>query len=215
MPCADCEGIKTELILHKDLTFEIGRKYVGKGDEIFKSKGTFTWNKAGSIVTLNTENEDAKHNQYQVGENRLIKLDAEGKKIDGKLAEMYVLTKNEFDQKITDKYWKLVELRGQKNSHSGNRSQRGSFCFELLKAARIHGNGGCNVFNGTYELTEGNRIQFSKMASTMMACPNDTTETEFMKIFEMADNYSIQGETLSLNKARMAPLAKFEVVYLK
>jgi hypothetical protein len=37
-------------------------------------------------------------------------------------------------------------------------------------------------------------------------------ETEFLKVFEMADNYSLSGTTLSLNKARMAPLARFEAV---
>jgi hypothetical protein len=29
------------------------------------------------------------------------------------------------------------------------------------------------------------------------------------------DNYATDGKSLSLHKARMAPLARFEVVYLK
>jgi heat shock protein HslJ len=40
-------------------------------------------------------------------------------------------------------------------------------------------------------------------------------EATFMEALQKADNYSIQGKILSLNKARMAPLAKFEAVYLK
>ena len=214
MPCADCEGIKTEIILRQDLTCEIGRRYIGKSDEIFKSSGTFIWNEAGSSITLNTENEDAKHNQYLVGENRLIKLDAEGNKIDSKFAEMYVLTKNGFDQTITDKYWKLIELNGQKIPAPEVGGREAHFILSA-DGNRIHGNGGCNVFNGSYDLMEGNRIQFSKMATTMMACLNVPYESEYLKVFEMADNYTIQGETLSLNKAKMAPLARFEVVYLK
>lgn len=31
LPCADCEGIKTEVTLHKDRTYEIARKYLGQG----------------------------------------------------------------------------------------------------------------------------------------------------------------------------------------
>jgi len=41
-------------------------------------------------------------------------------------------------------------------------------------------------------------------------------EEELKKVIEMADNYSLSedGKYLSLNRARMAPLARFEVVYL-
>lgn len=31
-PCADCEGIETEVVLNKDLTYLIKTKYLGKGD---------------------------------------------------------------------------------------------------------------------------------------------------------------------------------------
>jgi heat shock protein HslJ len=43
----------------------------------------------------------------------------------------------------------------------------------------------------------------------MMACPDMELQDRFMKALEMADNYTIAENVLSLNKARMAPLAKF------
>ena len=45
---------------------------------------------------------------------------------------------------------------------------------------------------------------------------NMETEFEMLKIFELVDNYSVSadGKFLSLNRARMAPLARFEVEYL-
>lgn len=46
----------------------------------------------------------------------------------------------------------------------------------------------------------------------MMACVDMATEQEFKKILEIVDNYTINDKKLSLNKARMAPLAIFEVV---
>lgn len=46
----------------------------------------------------------------------------------------------------------------------------------------------------------------------MMACPNMNIEQELFRILEMVDNYSFNGTTLQLNKARMAPLAKFELI---
>lgn len=46
--------------------------------------------------------------------------------------------------------------------------------------------------------------------STMMACDNMEIETGFKKVLEQTDNYTVDGNTLSFNKARMAPLARFE-----
>ncbi|MGL2964467.1 copper resistance protein NlpE N-terminal domain-containing protein [Flavobacterium sp. RSB2_4_14] len=91
-PCADCEGIATEITLNTDLTFSLKTKYLGKGDgKVFEEKGTFVWDKSGSTITLTDLK--GKPNQYKVGENRLIQLDMNGKIITGALAEKYVLTK--------------------------------------------------------------------------------------------------------------------------
>jgi heat shock protein HslJ len=43
----------------------------------------------------------------------------------------------------------------------------------------------------------------------MMACPDMQTERLFLETFGQVDNYSIGANTLSLNKARMAALARF------
>lgn len=48
-----------------------------------------------------------------------------------------------------------------------------------------------------------------------MACPDINTETALLEVLSSADNYTINGQQLSLNKARMAPLAKFEAIYFK
>ena len=47
---------------------------------------------------------------------------------------------------------------------------------------------------------------------TMMACPDDSMEKEFAEAIELADNYNFDGKTLKLNKARMAPIAEFEII---
>ena len=79
---------------------------------------------------------------------------------------------------------------------------------------RVNGNGGCNTLNGTYEISEGGRIKFSQMASTMVACFNMEIEEGLKRALEVADNYSLSadGKYLSLNRARMAPMARFEAV---
>lgn len=91
LPCADCNGISTNIILSKDLSYEIITVYLGKREKIHREKGTFTWNKEGNTIILN-EIKNAP-NQYFVGENTLIQLDMEGKRITGELANKYVLVK--------------------------------------------------------------------------------------------------------------------------
>ena len=86
----------------------------------------------------------------------------------------------------------------------------------MLKVAdnRITGFSGCNTINGSYSVENGNRIRFSQIAMTMRACPDvDLNEAEFLKVFELADNYTVTGDTLMLNVGRRAPLAVFEAVY--
>lgn len=91
-PCADCEGIETEIVLNSDLTFVIKTKYLGKGDgKVFAETGSFVWDKTGKNIRLQVS--VGRPSQYKVGENRLIQLNMEGKPITGDLAEKYVLTK--------------------------------------------------------------------------------------------------------------------------
>lgn len=116
---------------------------------------------------------------------------------------------------IVEKYWKLIEIRGQKVTAENFASKEPHL---ILKSTdnRVTGNGGCNSFFGTYELqANANRISFSKMGSTRMACLKPTVENDFLNVLETVDNYTVKNDTLQLNKARMAPMAKFVAVYLK
>ena len=92
LPCADCEGIETVLLLNADNTYLLQTKYLNKGDApAIEKTGGFTWNTEGNTVILSgIENAP---NQYFVAENKIIQLDMAGQKIEGKLAEKYVLVK--------------------------------------------------------------------------------------------------------------------------
>lgn len=85
LPCADCPGIKTVLVLREDETFEIRSEYLERDTES-ADEGTFVWEDNGSVVHLKGENTDLK---LKVGENILFQLDQEGKEITGNLAEHY------------------------------------------------------------------------------------------------------------------------------
>lgn len=88
LPCADCEGIQTELALNDDNTFVIKQTYLGKKETI-EDKGTIMWHD-GTIAHLKGKTVDMK---LKVEENQLVFLDQDGKVIDGPLKDKYIFKK--------------------------------------------------------------------------------------------------------------------------
>ena len=90
-PCADCEGIQTELTLNSDMSYALKTNYMGKDTHFPEDHGTFAWDTSGSKVELIGLKDGP--SKYFVGENMLKQLDMEGKEISGPLADKYVLKK--------------------------------------------------------------------------------------------------------------------------
>jgi heat shock protein HslJ len=109
---------------------------------------------------------------------------------------------------ITGRKWILTELYGKPVAATIN----GKIPFIQLQdtGSRYSATAGCNGLGGSFTLSGHGRIKFSLGMSTMMACEHMEIETEFKKVLEQTDNYTLSGITLSFNKARMAPLARFQ-----
>lgn len=213
LPCADCEGIETALQLNRDKTYVLATRHRGKSEAIRQTKGTFAWNEAGNQITLNGPDRTKTPTVYAVRENRLVQHDVSGKPITGNAANRYVLRKK--SPTITETYWKLVELNGKPVARPAT-NQREAHMILRTGNRRVQGHGGCNTFRGLYELLDGNRIRFSPTATTRKACPTAMdTEDQFLKALTTADSYTLKDGTLSLNRARTAPLARFEAVYFR
>lgn len=207
LPCADCEGIETLVTLRTDGRYSSSARYLGKNDKPFTEEGTFQWDATGGVITLSGQEPV----RYRVGENRLIRLAMDGSSITGTLADHYVLAKEMGG--ITETYWKLVELNGQPVPAL----EREPHLILKVEGSRVTGFGGCNSFTGSYTLDEKtSRISFGQLASTMRACPAGMdVEQALGKVLAIVDNYSLNGDHLTLNRARMAPLARFEAVWLR
>lgn len=61
----------------------------------------------------------------------------------------------------------------------------------------VTGSGGCNNYNGTYEM-DGTSISFGPIASTKMACDALEQETAFFAALAASTTYAISGTTLEL-----------------
>lgn len=212
LPCADCPGIQTTLYLNKDLSYRLKEKYLDRADSAREYTGKFSWNSAGNSITLGGLDNNSRPASYFVGENTLTQLDRQGNKITGEMADRYILSKESYA--LQEKYWKLTELYGKPVTVDSTFRKEPHIIFKNADQ-RFNGHGGCNGFSGTYELRSGNRISISNAVSTQMACPNMDIETQFLKALQAADNFNVAGAQLVLNKARMAPLARFKTVYMK
>lgn len=123
-------------------------------------------------------------------------------------------TANNGNAEITETYWRLTELRGKPVGPTA--ADKKEVYIRLKKDGnQLQGFGGCNGFGGHFELKEGSRVSFSNMMGTMMACSDLANENKLFEALREADNYIHLGKKLILNKAKMAPLARFEADYSK
>lgn len=213
VPCADCEGIATQLTLHEQGTYRSVTQYLGKNGEQFVHEGRFKWEAYGNRIRL--EGMDNGPARYLVGEEKLIQLDGQGARITGGLTETYILrrvaTTTAIGRDLEGTYWMLVEVSGKPVTPMDGRMAP----HLLLNAGeqRAAGNAGCNSFFSTYELDKGTTgIRFSKAGSTMMACPDMSVEDAFHKALLQVEGYSIAGEELSLNNGAGKMLLRFKAV---
>ncbi|MFD2551660.1 copper resistance protein NlpE N-terminal domain-containing protein [Bizionia sediminis] len=206
LPCADCDGIKTTIRLNDDMSYDAVAEYLGKKDAVFETRGYYKWEDDGQTILLSDENET----RYKVGENKLIQLDKSGNVVTGSLANFYILTKQTTSTNqvtsLTSTRWKLVKLMGQDITESD------AFIAFETNTNNVYGSTGCNSFNGTFKITNEFQLELSELATTMKACPDEdmAIETNFLEVLNTSDNFSVNNNTMTLNKAKMMPLAVFK-----
>lgn len=242
LPCADCNGLETEIAINENSTFSLKKKYLGKGDKVFVQKGNFTWNKKGTIIILT----DVKNgpNQYFVGENTLTQLDIDGKKITGNLASDYILSKQPNDTSdietieknaitvdlnnrieattvikkvnpavgrytLSETKWRLVSLNKKGVIQKGNKVY---FLKLNSKDARFTAFAGCNSIAGNYVMPSSDKLDFSEVIMTRMACPDMTLEDKFGAMLVQVKSYKLDKETLMFFGEGKKELAKFEAI---
>lgn len=111
---------------------------------------------------------------------------------------------------LTGQQWQLVELKGQ--AVPGKVNGKMPYLSFSSKDGRYSATGGCNGIGGEYTLAKRNGVRFSKGMSTMMACEDMTVENGLRDIFEQADRYVVEGDSLKLYGDTEEALAIFVAV---
>lgn len=207
LPCADCEGIDTKLILFDDGTYQKNSRYLGKEDELLiQNEGSFKWTEDGSTIKLDIENVPV---SYQVGEIRLTRLDENGEVITGEIASRYMLYKQYPDDSIENIKWKPIEFLGKIVSEDYQYKTPPWVTFSFQNQ-RVHGNSGCNTFFSNYT-RDNHELQTGNIASTMMACTPEIMELEqlFHGVLNKTTSWESSEDYLFLKNRENDIIARF------
>lgn len=239
LPCADCEGMETKLTINENNTFTKSVHYLGKGTKVFEQKGTFSWNKLGNVIQLtDVENAPNQYlvskdkllqlnmegniidgtmaQEYQLSkqlenivtiENELTQT--EKVNLNNKHESSASIEKvNQAEGKYTlaETKWKLEQLNGKTIIQKGKKM---NFLKMNSTDGKFSAYAGCNSMFGSYAMPSSNTISFSSIGATRMACPNMSTENDFMRMLESTTRYVLEKETLKFYGSRKTPIATF------
>ena len=106
LPCADCEGIETWLTLNNDLSFKLVRNYL-KNEDILSDTifGNFEWQKNNVKLQENKTNGETIF--FRIEENQVRQLTNNAQKVEGELANYYILQKTG-NPIIENKRWRII-----------------------------------------------------------------------------------------------------------
>ncbi len=200
IPCADCPGIETTLTLNYDNTFRLTSVYQERDVAPFVEEGHFEWNTDGNTILLKNGKTNAR--QFRVGENKVFMLKSDGKKVEGNLADMYILNKSQqspstqLENALAKSQWQLTQLYGE--TIEAAKLTEVPFLKFTPTEKRINGNAGCNLFFGSYELSSDSALRFSQIGATKRFCPNMSVEDRFLKALNETTRMKIQGNSLVL-----------------
>ena len=204
LPCSSCDEMETELTLTSGNEYVLTQTKFNREGEPKVSKGKFSW-KENHIVLENMPKEfDA--NTFKVEEGSVRLLDKNGNIVTGDSENNYKLRKNG-NAEVEDKKWRLVEIHGKKVTGDAD----SHYIVFHSENNQIEAKAGCNQLTFEYKIKNGLVLAVTPGISTLMAC-EDKTEEQLKSVMMEADNISVTEKKLTLNKARMAPLAVFEIV---
>lgn len=85
--CSDCAGIQTDLMLHRDSSFELHMNFEGSKSDPVKLNGRLKWS-AGNIIELGSGQTQLR---FLVEKGKLVQLDNSGNKQGGSSGKYYLL----------------------------------------------------------------------------------------------------------------------------
>lgn len=181
LPCADCPGIQIRLRLNRDESYELSTHNIDREKSPSQVRGRFTWQANGNAITL-----DAKGGgrQLLIGEGRAALLQPGAAPTwpqppQQLLTRVKPLAAAELARTLEAHHWTLVWSADAKDQAIAGlpAGAMRPLAFNFT-ASRFSIEGGCNRSMGGYQIDAEGRLNFGRMASTMMACEPGLTEVD-------------------------------------
>lgn len=119
------------------------------------------------------------------------------------------IAKDDFQNSIQEKYWKLKTVDG--NSVSMAENQEREIYFILKNDKNVKGFAGCNTLMGGYQLENKNKLKFVNIGTTRKACAG-IDDHLLINVLNNTNSYALAKDILQLKRAGEV-LATFEAVY--
>jgi len=118
-----------------------------------------------------------------------------------------------YNDNLLNTYWKLTRLNDEPIEVYQN--QREPSLILSSEENRLSGSDGCNRIMGSFQLRE-DKLKFSRIASTMMACPQGMETSQSVHfMLEKVRYWQIEGKHLELADVDGNVMARFEAVHLQ
>lgn len=118
-----------------------------------------------------------------------------------------ISTPAEFRRAVASDNWSLTELAGQP-APTGAGGRRATLVFDL-DSSRVSGFAGCNRYTGGYTVEGENRLRFTPLAMTKMACTEGMDlERQLGDALTRTDHFQLTDSMLYLY-AGSTPVATF------
>lgn len=118
-----------------------------------------------------------------------------------------------YNESLLNTYWKLTRLNDE--PVEVYEQQREPSLILANEENRLSGSDGCNRIMGGFQLRE-DKLQFNRIASTMMACPQGMETAQALHfMLEKVRYWKIEGQHLELADIDGNIMARFEAVHLQ
>jgi heat shock protein HslJ len=94
---------------------------------------------------------------------------------------------------MTGVEWTLVSLQGAPGNVQDTTGKGMTIRFD--PSGTVNGSGGCNTFRGGYTAGDGQKLTFTPLAATLMACEQGIMDREaaYLKALEGVSSYALDG----------------------
>lgn len=106
------------------------------------------------------------------------------------ITEETIIVNDSLDPVFLDGEWRVIVLNGDSIVPNENSAP---FLGFNSGQNRVYGNSGCNALTGVFEWdsTKNGVISFGQIATTRMACPNDSIEQPMLTAMNNVDSFDI------------------------